>query len=255
MPYFYAPNSDLKRKAFLQTATRTALEDQAFGRNYLSAATVSDLEDLDTSFGSAYNAISSRLGERKAQVDSTEQACQDLKRSLRDLWDAVRCRVRREGEPVAVLHHYQLLGEGEKPNPGSRAEWISLAEAVIEGESVAVGQGYAAASYPGIVAVQISLAALRNGVAGVAMADRAYDLAQATMAELRVAADDMVDRIMAELRASLYREDEPSFRRIARTYGAEYRYQEGEEPDPESDPDPDPEAVLEQVSEPTTAGS
>lgn len=252
MPYFYAPYSDLKRKAFLHTAAQTALEDQALGRNYLSAATISDLEDLDTSFGSAYNAISSRLGERKAQVDSTEQAYQGLKRSLRDLWDVVRCRVRREGEPVEVLHHYQLLGEGENPSPGSRAEWISLAEAVIAGEGVAVGQGYAAASYPGIVAVQTTLAALRNGVAGIAMADRAYDLAQASMAELRAAADDMVDRVMAELRASLYREDEPSFRRIARTYGAEYRYREGEVPDPE--PEPEPEVPAEQVSEPTTAG-
>ena len=78
-------------------------------------------EDLDMVFSGAYNALSSRLGERKAQVDSTELAYQDLKRSLRDLWDTVRCRVRREGEPVEVLHHYQLLGEGENPNPGSRA--------------------------------------------------------------------------------------------------------------------------------------
>ncbi|MBN1669137.1 MAG: hypothetical protein JW862_18730 [Anaerolineales bacterium] len=238
MPYYKAPRGDLKRLAFLQRAAQTGNDDLLSGLNYLSEATVDTLNDQSNSFASAYQMIAARLGERMAVVDECEVRLKYLQTRLRDLWEMLRRRSRRDGEPVNVLGYYQLPGDGNKPKPGNRDAWISLAEAVIAGEAEAISAGFPPADLPTIAQVQVALTALRQSTADLQMADRALDLAQANIAALRPAADAAIAQVMDELRYNLRDMEPSSQRRVARTYGAEYSYRPDEVEDPVEDPLP-----------------
>lgn len=238
MPYFKPPRSDLKRLAFLQRAAQTGNDDLLSSLNYLSETTVDTLTDQANLIANAYQMIAARLGERMAVVDECEVRLKYLQTRLRDLWEMLRRRTRRDGEPVSVLGYYQLPGDGSKPNPGSRDAWISLAEAVIAGEAEAISAGFPPADLPSIAQVQVALMALRQSTADLQMADRALDLAQANIAALRPNADAAINQVMDELRYNLRHLEASSQRRIARTYGAEYGYRSGEQEDPPEEPLP-----------------
>jgi len=65
----------------------------------------------------------------------------------------------------------------------------------------------------------------------VVAADRAYGQVQTELSSLRVAADDLINDIMADLRHSLRKLDGPSQHRIMMTYGARYKFLPGEPPE------------------------
>ncbi|MBN1667948.1 MAG: hypothetical protein JW862_12710 [Anaerolineales bacterium] len=247
MPYYSAPNTDLKRQLFLQRAAQTATEDLAAGNPYLGTSTMDALDDMSVQFSASYHQLAVRLTDRMAAVDVSEQALDTLQLHLRDFWQALRRRVKRLGQPVSVLGLYQLPGDGSQPNPTSRDEWIALGEAAVEGEGLAQTAGYPPMTNPAISEVQTALLALKNQVLLINNADRVYDLAQAAVAAWRPPVDLLIKSVMAELRFSLVGLDEPSFRRVARRYGAEFTPYPGEEPeeDPTEEPDPVGEALTE----------
>ena len=67
----------------------------------------------------------------------------------------------------------------------------------------------------------------------IPIADRIYDEAQAEVEGLRPRAIELIDDIMADLRHSLRKLEEPSQRRIMRSYGATFKYYNGEPEDKE----------------------
>ena len=239
MPFYNAPRSDFKRQLFLQRAAQTAAEDLLAGNLYLSANTIDALENTGLQFTNTYHQLAILLTARMTEVDGGEVELQQLQECLRDLWQVLRRRVRRQNQPVSVLGLYQLPGDGSQPKSGSRDAWIAMADAAIEGDGLAVAAGYPPVVNPDILELQTMLQALKNRVIAIANADRAFDLAQAAVAELRPTVDLLIRSVIRELRASLVALDEPSYRRIARSYGAEYIYSPGEPPEE----DPIPEAA------------
>lgn len=89
---------------------------------------------------------------------------------------------------------------------------------------------------PSAAQLQAVLAATMSEAEDVAMADRAYDEAQEAVVALRPQADKLIEDVMAELRFNLRKKDPPSQRRIMRTYGARFRYLEGEPVDLDDEP-------------------
>jgi hypothetical protein len=191
------------------------------------------LDDLSVEFTASYHQLAVRLTERMAAVDGGALPLSTLQTRLRDFWQALRRRVKRLGQPVSVLGFYQLPGDGSLPEPTTRDEWIALGEAAVEGEGLAQTAGYPPMANPEISEVQTALLALKNQVLLINNADRVYDLAQAAVAALRPPVDLLIKSVMAELRFNLVGLDEPSFRRIARRYGAEFSTYPGEEPEDE----------------------
>ena len=248
MPSFVMPGSDSKRLAFLTAAAERGAADLLNGLDYLPQTTIDDLQDLSAQFNALSSQIQVLLTTRMAAVDQAQADLKRLQNALGDLWAHIRRRVRRQGEPVSVLGFYQI-SEGPNPKPTSRREWANLAEAVIAGDAQALAAGYEIAVSPSILEVQTALTGLKNAITAVDDADRAYDLGQQAVADLRPSVSAIVVRVMAELRASLHTLDLPSFRRIARTYGAQYKYAPGEPPEDDlpaeipadpSEPPPDP---------------
>ncbi|MBN1666715.1 MAG: hypothetical protein JW862_06490 [Anaerolineales bacterium] len=248
MPYYDAPSTDLKRQLFLQRAAHTAAEDLAAGNPYLNASTMDALDDLSVQFVASYHQLAVRRTERMAAVETGKLALDTLQARLRDFWQALRRRARRLGQPVSVLGLYQLPGDGSQPNPTRRDGWIALGDAAVEGEGLAQTAGYPPMANPAISEVQTALLALKIQVLRIVNADRNYDRTQEAVAALRPPVDLLIKRVMAELRVSLVGLDEPSFRRVARRYGAEFKPYPGEEPQNElveaPIPEPAPEGAL-----------
>ena len=130
----------------------------------------------------------------------------------------------------------QLPLSGDVPNPTTQEEWLALAAQVVQGDADAVAAGHPAMVNPSAARLQAVLAATMTEAEDVAMADRAYDEAQEAVAALRPRADELIEDVMAELRFNLRKKDPPSQRRIMRTYGARFRYLEGEPVDPDEEP-------------------
>ncbi len=101
----------------------------------------------------------------------------------------------------------------------------------MQGDAEAVAAGYPPMANPSAAELQAVLETARSEVGDVAVADRAYDQAQAAVAALRAEADDWVAEVMGQLRLHLRRQEPPSQRRIMRTYGARFRYLPGEPED------------------------
>ncbi|NKQ35550.1 MAG: hypothetical protein HF973_08040 [Chloroflexi bacterium] len=103
-----------------------------------------------------------------------------------------------------------------------------MGRSLIQGDAAAVAAGFPAVVNPSVTELQTALAAAETAVNDIALYDRAYDDAQKSLADLRPQADDLCQRIVSELRFTLYNLDPASQRRVMRTYGARYRLRPGE---------------------------
>ena len=228
MPTLRIPHSDVGRLTFLRTAAQTATRDQANGLIYITPDTLSELNEFLQIFDLAFLHVSAAVGERSREVEESEAAMAKLKMVLDDLWEVLRRRIRRSGEPVGVLRFYGLDVEGQPPELSTHEEWLELAEQVIQGDAQAVAAGYATAVCPSVAELQAALDSARKELGDVTPAERELDRAEEAVLSLRQQADDLILDIIEELRFHTRKEDPASQRHLLRTYGATYRYQPGE---------------------------
>jgi hypothetical protein len=237
MPYYVPPTSDLNRLRFLQRTVTSATADILAGDQYLSSDTVAKVTALAAEFEVALNAISSTQRTRSNEALERTEALTELSAAVRDLWAVLRRRVRRLKQPVNVLLFYGLPIDGNTPNPTVLDDWIPLGQSTINGDAEAVAAGFPPMSNPSAAELQLLLDSATAEAGEADASDRVYDKAQATVSDLRVGVDKMINDIMAELRFRLRDEDNASQRRIMRTYGTTFKYLEGESTDPDDQVD------------------
>ena len=233
MPYYDAPNNDTQRLAFLTRSFETGLADVEAGNAYVSKETLDAISAFLPQFEAALNTVSDKLGSRTKETHERASAIEKIKVYTRDMWAVLKRRARRLDQPAAVLQFYQLPLDGVTPNPNTYEEWLALAARVVQGDANAVAAGYPPALDPSAADLAAVLEATKSEVGDVAMADRAYDAAQKAVAALRPQADELIADVIAELGFMLRKEEASNRRRTMRTYGARFRYLEGEPADPD----------------------
>ncbi len=235
MPYYDSPNNDTQRLAFLTRSLETGLADIAAGNAYVSQETLDEIAAFLPQFETAVNAVSDKLGLRTKETHEQAAAIEKIKTYTRDTWAVIRRRALRLNQPAAVLQFYQLPLDGVTPNPNTYEEWLALAAQVVQGDANAVAAGYPPALDPSAADLAAVLKATKSEVKDVAMADRAYEAAQKAVAALRPQADELIADVIAELNFSRRKEEASNRRRTMRTYGARFRYLEGEPADPDDE--------------------
>ena len=242
MPTYLPAGNDADRLAFLQHALSRGQADTLAGKSYLSADTLLTLETITTTFAAAYTGLTDSKSSRSLEALDRTNAYAALQMYVRDLFEGLRRRVRRMGEPAQVLTLYGLPLDGTSPKYVSTEGWLSLAAVAVAGDAKAVAAGYAPMSNPTAAEVGAVLQTAKMEAEEADAADRHFDEQQEELATLRQEVDMMGESVVRELRFTAWRKDPASHRRIMRTYGVKYTYLDGEPRDPD-DQAGDPAAV------------
>ncbi|MBS3771966.1 MAG: hypothetical protein V5A59_14195 [Bacteroidales bacterium] len=237
MPIFAEPTNDEARLGFLKRAVVTAAYDKTAGNSHLTEQTENDVTEFIPLFEGAIKRINDSLSKRTVEVQEGSEALEDMKTATRDFWEVVRRRVKRLDQPAGVLTYYELPLSGLTPRPTTIEEWFILADKIIDGDAKAVAAGYPAMENPDAEELKAARDKALAERRDIPIADRIYDEAQAELEGRRPRAIELIDDIMADLRHSLRKMDGPSQRRIMRSYGATFKYYNGEPEDeiPETD--------------------
>ncbi len=240
MPFIKKPTADQERLAWLRRMAETGAQDRQQGRAYLPESLLAEVAALTTALAVALEQINETLAARIKETRERRAALERLTIYVRDYWQGLVRRMRRENHSAEVLRLHGLSTEGQSPHPTRGEEWILWAERLVAGDALAVSAGLPPMCNPTSVEVQTVLEQARAEAANVAEADRAYDEAQAALSALRGQADDLIDLVVAHLRLALRSFDPSSQRRIMRTYGVVYATRQGEAlPEEGESPAPD----------------
>ncbi len=241
MPTYVAPRSDAERLFFLKSTLNAGPQDTQAGNAYVDADTLTAIGTFTPRFESAYHIVNSRLAERIRETQGKTSSLADLETYVRDFWEVLKRMVTRRKLSLAVLAYYGLGQDGSVPKSATETSWLDFAAQIEKGAAEAVAAGYPAMSNPSAAEVVEALTRAQAELNQVSGFDRAYDQAQEDVAELRAQADAHIQEVMAQLRFTLRKKDEPSQRRIMRSYGAKFTYGPGETPDEDgSTPEPKP---------------
>ena len=240
MPDYLPPRNDLARLGFLRRASITAKQEHKLGNFYMSEALVQTIDEFIPPFEKRFNIITSYKSRRSKEIMESTETLETLMIYVRDMWNGLKRRVRRLNQPAQVLTLYGLPMNGHVPNPTNKEIWFIKAKELINGDKVAVEQGYPPMSNPSAEELkEIFERAWREKAEAVA-ADGDYDRNQAEMENMRPRANELIKEVMAELRFNLRHFDRPSQRRIMRSYGVVFRYRQGEVEEEENEENPEP---------------
>ncbi|MFW5775444.1 MAG: hypothetical protein ACOCW2_04060 [Chitinivibrionales bacterium] len=248
MPECVLPTSDTARLAFLQTAEAAIISDYNLQNYYVSGETKEKVHDILPVFGKAVVDSGKTKSKKGKENSERNQALNELITFTRDSIEVIRRQVKRVGLPAQVFTMYGLTLDGSTPKPTVNAEWMIIARKIVEGAKYVAAKGHPvfACPTPDEVEVKLNIAEKEHGE--VAEADREHDEAEAEIGRLREKAEGIIRDIMDELRFNLRKLDEPSQRRIQRTYGAQFRYLTGEPVD-----DGDDQPILPSDNQPISA--
>jgi hypothetical protein len=238
MPSYQAPRSDEDRLTALETARDTGASDRTAGRKSITQETLDGVTTFAGTFRPLYAALARALSGRMKEVREREEARAALDTHVRDFWEVLKRRAHRLRQPAEILALFGLPADGTVPNPTTFEELLQWADAIVKGDADAVTAGHPAMANPTALEVAAVLATARLQAADVPTADRAYVDAQVAIAAQRPRADELIGDTMADLRSSLRRFDDPTQRRIMRTYGATFIALPGEPADPVPAPVP-----------------
>jgi hypothetical protein len=222
------PSNDEARLSFLKTAGTTAASDTSKSTIYISVETQGKLTVFSKEFEKTLTQLSGKLASRSKEVREKNEAVSKLETYIRDVWEGVKRRVHRNGEPAEVHTFYKLPLDGTVPARITEGEIFAVATAVIEGDKKAVEAGYPAAVNPTTTELKEVLATTQKEFNDVSPADRLFNEAQEALVPIRAQADEMIDDVIAELEFTLHKKDPSVRRRIMRTYGVTYTYAKGE---------------------------
>ncbi len=231
MPYVRKPTSDSGNIILLYTILTTGAQDIAAGNLYVLQATLDLIIAILSDYEAAEYLVKVKLQARKKEVRERIEAMAKLIAHCRDTFEVLKRRTSRMDHPLEVLGYYGLPLDGTVPNPGAQIEWLKLARDLIEGNAAAVAAGFPTILNPSVDETQTALDKAQSEFDDVAMADRAYDQAQAAIAVLRARAIELINEVFDQLVFTLRSMDNPSQRRIIRTYGFKYDYAPGEPPE------------------------
>jgi hypothetical protein len=228
MPFIKKPRADQERLTWLRRMAETGAQDRQQGRAYLPEPLLAEVTALAPALAAVLDRVSETLAARIKETGERQAAIERLSLYVRDYWQGLIRRTRRENHSAEVLRLHGLSAGSRPPRPRRGEEWILWAERLVAGDALAVSAGLPPMCNPTSAEVQSVLEQAKAEAANVAQADRAYDEAQAALSALRRQADDLIDQVVAHLRLALRSFDPASQRRIIRTYGVVYTARQGE---------------------------
>lgn len=223
MPVHVVPRSDADRYTFMKAAMESHASDERKEEPILRSSTVVKLLECTEPLKLAMEKVMSSSAVRAREVSEKNSALTNLNTYVRDFWVGARNRINRENLPAGNLKYYQLPLSGLLPAQNISSSLITTAELIIAGDAQAVADGFEAMSNPSAAQLQDVLEAAKKEAADVPVADAAVDSAEAELAALRNKADEVINKVVKELRFFLDDEDESSQRRIMRRYGVKFR--------------------------------
>jgi hypothetical protein len=228
MAEYAKPESHANRLIFLTRAAATGQADITAGRNYVTQATIDAVNARLVPYRLTLNTIPPASAGRSKEIRERNEAIEVVATYVRDLWDVLKRRVKRLGQPPEVLQYYGLPLDGIVPRPITADEWLLAANGCIGGDAAAVTAGYPAMANPSAGELTPLTTAATTEASEVSDADRIHDEALAAADALVADVDLVIEDVMAELRFNTRRLDYASQRRIQRTYGARFRNASGE---------------------------
>lgn len=218
---YEAPRSDARRLQTLAQVVTVAAQDALEGRAYIRQDVLAAAITLQGQMEEALDALSDKLAARMQTVAAKDQAIQQLEWHIRDAWESIRRRIRRQGLAASLIVYYGLNESGEAPTGISQSSWLSYGQDVLAGDNEAFAAGFERLREPNQEEIQLAYDAAHRAYNAVPMADRAYDLAQAAVAALRPQVDQTLSDVVRDMRynLSIARQDKESERRVMRSYG------------------------------------
>ena len=217
------PRSDIKRLLLLEQAIATATQDQAAGRDYVSARWVSEAQALVPDFGAKVRSMSALKGHRGQDIIEKNETMAELVRYVRDFWSGLKRRIIRLKQPNSLFLLYNLPQTGRNPTENNTSlVWLERGAGLIAADAKAVERGYPPMSNPSAAELQVVLDRARAEFGDVAMAHREVDVAQHEVNQLRPRADRLIRLLSAQLNASLYELPAEGIRHVKGTYGFEF---------------------------------
>ncbi|MBC8385110.1 MAG: fibronectin type III domain-containing protein [Candidatus Cloacimonetes bacterium] len=211
----------------LEQSLRTGLKDFNEGREYLTQEILQALTGFNPIYLAAIYLVNEKKGLRIEESAQKRESFAVLEVYCRDFLNVAKRKIYRLKLPLAFLAFYQMTQEGDIPKPSNDKEWLNLGAALIQGDVEVVAAGEDAMINPSAAELQVKLTKAQSEFDDMAMVDRAYDIVQADLAVHRITADSWIDKIIHRLDYVLYDFDDPSRRRIKRTYGFKYESDDG----------------------------
>lgn len=231
MPTFVAPSSDNARLGFLQSTKNAMQHDGEAGQKYVFAETQEKVLAFLPGFEERVLLSSSRFSARSKEVDEKNVAYEKLLTYIKDGIEVCVRMIRRVELPVQTFTLYGLTLDGKAPSFGSPSETFEFVKQFIAGDEASGKLGNPQIACPTAQEIKDKYDIAKKENDDVVAADRAYGQVQTELSSMRIAADDLINDIMADLRHSLRKLDGPSQRRIMMTYGAKYKFLPGEPPE------------------------
>ena len=223
------PTNDADRLTFLRTALAVAQQDQSLGRPRLHMDTLAELASQAQAFDTArQEVIQAKAAHAQARA-TADTANRILQAQVRQVWSTVNWRVRWKGVSNQSRTFYGLPQDGPTPFPTNRSGWLAVAEQILIGDPQAVEAGFESAV--DAAALQPLHDQAQTTVEAVAATKQDLRLAQKQLAALRRSVDQLVRRIVQDLRYALRDEARSLQREIMRTYGIRFERSPGEAED------------------------
>ncbi|MCP4427219.1 MAG: hypothetical protein GY803_22250, partial [Chloroflexi bacterium] len=196
-------------------------QDTLEGRAYIRPEVIAAATTLQGELQTALDALSDKLAARMRAVAAKDKAIQQLEWHLRDAWEILKRRIRRQELEPAVIVYYGLSESGEVPGTTSQQVWLGYAQDVLSGDDEAFAAGFERLREPNQAEIQAAYDAANAAYNAVPMADRAHDLAQEAVSDLRPKADKTLADVVRDMRyhLSVSGLNKESERRMMRSYG------------------------------------
>jgi hypothetical protein len=213
----------------------TARKDQESGKQYVSEDTLNQAEQFSTKLSQGMGKLGNFESVFQKETREKNESIAVLSTYVRDTWEGLRRRIKRENLPSEVFAYYKLPKSGNSPELITDGQWLETASMLVAGETDAIAAGYQPMTNPSIVEVKEKLDVAISESGDVSEADKNLDEAQEAVSDLMPGAKKLIDRILAELNFNLYDKDDASRRRIMRNYGVRFDFYKNEHPEEESD--------------------
>lgn len=221
---YEAPRNDSRRARTLKQTIAVATQDALDGYTYVQPDVITAATAIYADFDAKMDLVSEKLSARIQLIEQKDAAIQLLEWNVRDAWEVLKRRKRRRGESDGVLTYYGLATDGIVPGSAPQQGWLDYGKVIINGDDEAAAGGFERLLCPNQAEIQTAYTAAETLFEKVPSADRAYDMAQKAVADLRSQVDDILADVVRDIRYNISRAkmDKESERRVMRGYGFEF---------------------------------
>ncbi|RKD98506.1 hypothetical protein [Marinifilum flexuosum] len=228
MPYLIYPQSDFGRLKLLDRVTVTAADDVELGKAILPAELLTDIETQKSAYQSVYDKFNASLSTKSKEVREKQECFSNLDLYVRDFFDVLKRRTIRLEHPAEILRFYNVAINGELPDFRKDEDLLKTGENIVKGDANAIAAGFPAMANPSAEELGVVLTAAKKEMAEIVPADRAYEMVQKELGEMRMPIDELIREIADYIQFAGRRDNPSNVRRTMRTYGFEYRYLKNE---------------------------